>query len=437
LLLACLVWAVTFPSYEETIALPSPVKESALLRFTDRYVGQFVCCLLSLFKRKRKISACRRILFIEFFEMGAAIMSYSALKYVKNKLPECELHVLCMGGSKESWELLGLVPVQNIHGVEGKDMLRFLFSVLGTLGGLRRKRFDLVVDLDKFTRLSAIASFLVGARQVAGFYRYEYEGLYRGDLVDIPCAFNQNAHIAKNFLALCKVALAEKQHYPNYKGPVESSEILLPSFKSDPDLARQVKERVRVIFPDWREDPLVLVNPDVGPNLPIRNYPAGHYAKVISGILGRSAETRVLLIGVPENAAVCEKIVATVRNDRCRNFCGGTRSLVELLELINFSRLLISNDNGPAHFASLTPTPIVALFSTDSPFVYGPLGNCVILYTFFHCSPCISVLNNKRSRCTNNLCLQTLEPAKVLESAMRVMEGQVTYRTINGEWSYL
>ena len=61
---------------------PFSVKESALLRFSDRYIGQLICCLLSPFKRKRKISACRRILFIEFFEMGAAIMSYSALKCV-------------------------------------------------------------------------------------------------------------------------------------------------------------------------------------------------------------------------------------------------------------------------------------------------------------------------------------------------------------------
>ena len=175
----------------------------------------------------------------------------------------------------------------------------------------------------------------------------------------------------------------------------------------------------------------------MGPNLPIRNYPIRHYVQVVTGILERSAEAYILLIGMPENTAVSETIVAGVRSERCYNFCGCTRSLLELLELVNFSDLLISNDNGPAHFASLTPTPILALFSTDSPFMYGPLGNCVILYTFFHCSPCISVLNNKRSRCTNNLCLQTLEPAKVLESAMRLMEGQVTYRTINGELSYL
>lgn len=59
------------------------MKETALLRFTDRYVGQFVCWLLSPFKRKAKISGHRRILFIEFFEMGAAIMSYSALNTSK------------------------------------------------------------------------------------------------------------------------------------------------------------------------------------------------------------------------------------------------------------------------------------------------------------------------------------------------------------------
>ena len=46
-------------------------------------------------------------------------------------------------------------------------------------------------------------------------------------------------------------------------------------------------------------------------------------------------------------------------------FADAPRSLVELLELLNFSRLLIRNDNGLIHFASLTPTPIVALFSTD------------------------------------------------------------------------
>src|SRR6185503_1720533 len=208
-------------------------------------------------------------------------------------------------------------------------MLHFLFSLLSTIGRLRRERFDLVVDFDKFTRLSAISAFLIGPKRIAGFYRYEYEGLYRGNFIDVPCAFNQNAHIAKNFLALCKAALAEKQHYPDYKGPVTSSEISLPVFKSDVDVARQMKERVQAVLPGWREGPLVLVNPDVGPNLAIRNYPPEHFVQVINGILVRSSTTFVLLIGVPENAAICDKIAGAVGSERCRSFCGHPRSLAD------------------------------------------------------------------------------------------------------------
>ena len=407
------------------------------MRSADRYLGQMICGLLSPFKRKSQTSEGRRILFIEFFEMGSAIMAYSALKYVKESLPESDLHVLCIEENRESWELLGLVPAQNIHGIAGRGAMAFLFSLLGVIGKLRRSRFDLVVDFDKFTRLSAIASFLVGPRRIAAFHRYEYEGLYRGRFVDRPCAFNQNAHISQNFLALCKTALAKELHYPNYKGPMGESEIHLPSFKSDPDLARQMKERVEAIFPGSLAAPLVLVNPDVGPNLAIRNYPAAHYVEVIHGILAQTPDARVLLIGTNANGAVCESIAKAVRSDRCGNFCGRTRSLLELVELINIACLLISNDSGPLHFGSLTPTPMLGLFSTDSPYIYGPLGNCVVLYTFFHCSPCISFLNNKRSRCSNNLCLKTLEPARVVEGAMRLLRGQGRYRTINGERSYL
>ena len=58
--------------------------------------------------------------------------------------------------------------------------MRFLSSLVGALGALRQKKFDLVVDLDKFTRLSAVISFLVGARQIAGCF------------VDAPKVYSKN-----------------------------------------------------------------------------------------------------------------------------------------------------------------------------------------------------------------------------------------------------
>ena len=114
-----------------------------------------------------------------------------------------------------------------------------------------------------------------------------------------------------------------------------------------------------------------------------------------------------------------------------------TADLTDLMELISLSRLIIGNDNGPLHFASMTDCRILGLFSTDSPFIYGPVGHGVVMYQFYQCSPCIFAYNHKRSRCTDNRCLQSLAPEKVCRFAQGMLEGTIAYRTINGEIPYL
>jgi hypothetical protein len=107
------------------------------------------------------------------------------------------------------------------------------------------------------------------------------------------------------------------------------------------------------------------------------------------------------------------------------------------MELICVSELLIGNDNGPLHFASLTKTKILGIFSTDSPFMYGPLGDAVIVYNFFHCSPCISALNHKRSKCTDNQCIKAIPPEYVANMGLQLLVGDIELKTINGTTPYL
>lgn len=126
-----------------------------------------------------------------------------------------------------------------------------------------------------------------------------------------------------------------------------------------------------------------------------------------------------------------------INDTRVRNLCGTTTSLQELIELFSISELLIGNDNGPLHLASLTTTPILGIFSTDSSFMYGPLGEAVLLYTFFHCSPCISALNHKSSRCTDAVCIKSMFPRTVADMARRLMAGELPRRTINGTLPYI
>ena len=110
----------------------------------------------------------------------------------------------------------------------------------------------------------------------------------------------------------------------------------------------------------------------------------------------------------------------TKLRDRCLNCHCGKTNFKGLLEVISGADLLITNDNGPGHFATLTGTKTFGSFQHGQPYVYGPLGDAVIAYTNYQCSPCISAYNHKRSRCDDNQCLKTLPPATVVELAQSI-----------------
>ena len=66
---------------------------------------------------------------------------------------------------------------------------------------LRRERYDLLYDLEFFTRFSAIFSSLARARRSHGF---SSKSQWRGRLHDVQVPFNAYHHVALNFLTLLR-----------------------------------------------------------------------------------------------------------------------------------------------------------------------------------------------------------------------------------------
>jgi ADP-heptose:LPS heptosyltransferase len=411
------------------------MKESKLLRLLDRYIGTLLCWMLSWFRGVRPYNpSAKKILLIELFEMGASIMIIPTIRHILKERPEAQIYVLTSKGNRNSWDLSGLIDPERIICLDGKNLWSFGASALRAIFAIRAIGVDLAIDFEKFSRISVILSVLAGAKRVAGFFRYEYEGLYRGStLIDAPCSFNQNAHIALNFLALAKVAFSQQQHYPNFKGSLDPRELELPLYDVTPERAAAMREKLQLSVTDT----LVVICPDVGANLQVRNYPVESYAHVARALLDEKPERHIAIIGVESNRPICSQLELMIGGPRVRNLCGTTTSLQELIELFSISELLIGNDNGPLHFASLTATPILGIFSTDSPFMYGPLGESVVLYTFFHCSPCISALNHKSSRCTDGACIKSIPPNTVVSMARKLIAGEIPTRTINGTVPYI
>ena len=415
------------------------MKDSKKLRYLDKHLGSVICLFFSLIhfiNLGRKNRPIKNILVIELFEMGAAILSYPSLKYIKEKNPDVNIYSLTLRTMRESWKMLGIVENYNIFEVEEKSLFQFSKSLFKNILELRKKDIDLIIDFELFMRIPAIISFLIKTRYRAGFFRYEYEGLYRGNFYDYKCAFNQNSHIARNFLALTKTAIGKEEEYPNYKNSIQSSELVMPNYTPRPDLRKDIEEKIKGKYENYQINKLILISHDVGENLSIRNYPKDMLAGVIRMLLAKYKDHLVLLVGTKADWSSGSCIEMMVNDERCINFSGETPTLSEFFELINMGELLITNDNGPEHFASITGTKTLALFSTDSPYIYGPIGKAVILYEYFQCSPCISALNHKNSRCKNNLCLQAIPPERVFDFAVKMIEGKVKLGTINGEIPY-
>ena len=95
------------------------------------------------------------------------------------------------------------------------------------------------------------------------------------------------------------------------------------------------------------------------------------------------------------------------------------------MRLFHLARLLITNDGGPGHFASITPIRSIILYGPETPALYGPLSaRAEVLFAGLPCSPCLTAYNHRNSPCDgNNACLKQIQPRDVLDRARAVLEG--------------
>ena len=124
------------------------------------------------------------------------------------------------------------------------------------------------------------------------------------------------------------------------------------------------------------------------------------------------------LTGVASEQKDARYLKERVPNPRCIDFTGKT-NFRELLALYSIAKIMITNDSGPAHFASLTQLFTILLFGPETPRLYRPLGNHhKDIYAEFACSPCVSVYNAKKSPCEENRCLKAITVDQVLKEVV-------------------
>lgn len=389
------------------------------MRAIDRRVGAPLCALLDLwFKltrivRRPRTDDCRRVLFIELSEMGSAILADPAMRMAQAK--GAELHFVIFKKNAASLGLLNTIPAENVFTLASDGLFTLARDTLRFLVWCRRRRIDTTIDLELFARVTALLSGLSGARTRVGFHAFYNEGLYRGNFMTHPVAYNPHIHIAKNFVALVHSAYAETPQRPYSKQRVTDADIRLAQAPRDAAAIAEVRRIIADTLPDFAPEcqRLVLINPNASELLPQRRWPPERFVEVMKQLAESHADVRILITGSPEERRQAESLCQAVGHPNCRSIAGKLR-LQQLVPLYQCSRLMLTNDSGPAHFAAVTPIKTVVLFGPETPALYGALGNSKPIYAGLACSPCVSAANHRKTPCRDNRCLQDISVQQVL-----------------------
>ncbi len=397
------------------------------MRTIDRWAGIPLTFLLTCWQRlwrlvkRPDVRVPRRILFIELSEMGSTILVDPALRKARERL-DAELFFVIFKKNRPSLELIGTIPGPNIFTLREDNLLHLVTDTLRFLRWSRSRRIDTVVDLELFSRFTALLSGLCGAGNRVGFYSFHNEGLYRGELLTHRVAYNPHIHIAKNFIALVNSLLAGAEEIPYSKQVVDDDEIRLPVISFSDRELDNMHELVRRHCPDYdrHNHRLVLINPNASELLPQRRWMRERYEELIRRILESAPDVLVLLTGAPSEKQEAGAMRGRIGDRRCINFAGAL-PLARLPVLYSIATLMVTNDSGPGHFSAITPLPTFVLFGPETPALYGSLGNSTPIFAGLACSPCVSAANHRKTPCTDNRCLQAITVDEVFAAIRPVL----------------
>jgi ADP-heptose:LPS heptosyltransferase len=387
------------------------------MRRIDRLAGVPLCAVATLLLsvagwfRRAGARPLRRILFIELSEMGTTVLADPAMRKAREKL-NAELYFVIFQRNVGSLDLLGTFAPSNVFTIRDTSLLHLAVDTLKFLAWTRRNGIDTVIDLELFSRFTALLSAFAGADRRVGFYRFHNEGLYRGETLTHRVAYNPHIHIALNLISLVNALLAKEPTIPYAKTPVaeESLDVSIPA----PDTAAREAMRTRLrerAEPDLSAGRIILINPNASELLPHRRWMPSRYAELIRRILDAYDDCLVAITGSPSENAEAAALAGQC-GPRCISMAGQTK-LSELPALYANAALMVTNDSGPSHFAAAAGLPTIVLFGPETPKLYQPLGPSRAVYAGLACSPCVSAHNHRKTACDDNVCMKAISVDQV------------------------
>lgn len=298
------------------------------------------------------------ILVIQTAFIGDVILATALLEQVHQQWPDAQIDMLVRKGNES---LLVNHPFLNQVLIWDKKRAKYR-SLWQLLGEIRRSRYDVVLNLQRFGATGLLTA-LSGAGQTVGFAKNPFSRFFTHrvphQLEPGIHEVNRNATLLAPF-TINSITRLKPKLYPSSA----DYEAVIP----------------------YQKSPYYCIAPTSV--WFTKQFPAQKWSKFIQTI---PAETVVYLLGAPSDIVACEHIRQQAGLSNTVNLAGKL-SLLQSGALMQGATMNYVNDSAPMHLCSAMNAPTTAIFCSTVPsFGFGPLAdNARVVETpeSLTCRPC-------------------------------------------------
>jgi len=359
----------------------------------------------------------QRILAVKLDHLGDFITTFPALRRLKERFPEAELHVLCATGSLGLAKLEPCIdrvlPFDWFHdrSAEGEREVGEE-ELLGLRDRLAPLRFDVAIDLRLHPDTRRVLQY-TGARLLAGF---EYDD--RFPWLDVVLAWEGDVagRAKRTHISDRQMQLVEAVSIACESDRTSLATISAATARAYVNGLRSIGDAGR----DFFSGTVACVHPGVGND--IRQWPAERFASLID-LLVDDLGAKVVVIGARAEEEVANRVLDKVTFPESVLSLVGKTKIQDLPYVLRACSLYVGNNSGPKHLAAALGVPTVGVHSAVvQASEWGPVGpNAVALRRRTLCGPCYLP---SASQCTRKLaCLTGLRPILVYEMCRRLLEA--------------
>ncbi len=355
------------------------------------------------------------VLIVRLKALGDIVLSFPFVDTLRRLCPEARIDYLCYKGFEQAVE--GNGDINNVLVLK-----RGFIQQLKLMWDLRRRRYDLAVDLISSPRSAVITAFTGAGIRIGmdvGRHNFCYHKV-------LPRKIFSNGKRVKCYTLASNRILSQMLQMMlegSWSGGKPAGDLDPPlkgsGYFSEYDQGFPVSEDNQ----EWADRFLAGFSEGNGKYVGIvpgskyssKSWPIENFAALSSMIIERTRYRPVILWGPGE-----EREADYIRDRADGSLKPPLVGIKRLASLIYRMEAVVGVDSGPKHLAVLQGIPTLTLFGPTDPRIWDPMNiTHRIVYGNLDCSPC------GRRDCERNVCMLDITSQEVFRELVNLLEGAV------------